>query len=35
MVELGSESGWMFAAEYEGGNVWVSQGVGLGLIKEF
>lgn len=35
MVELGSGSGWMLAAEYEGGNVWVSQGVGLGLIKEF
>ena len=35
MVELGSGSGWMLAAEFEGGNVWVSQGVGLGLIKEF
>jgi len=35
MVELGSKSGWMLAAEFEGGNVWVSQGVGLGLIKEF
>lgn len=35
MVELGSRSGWMLAAEFEGGNVWVSQGVGLGLIKEF
>ncbi len=35
MVELGSGSGWMLAAEFEGGNVWVSQGVGLGLIREF
>lgn len=35
MVELGSGSGWMLAAEFEGGNVWVSQGVGVGLIKEF
>ncbi len=35
MIELGSGSGWKLAAEFEGGNVWVSQGVGLGLIKEF
>lgn len=35
MVELGSGSGWMLAAEFEGGNVWVSQGVGFGLIREF
>ena len=35
MVELGSGSGLMLAAEFEGGNVWVSQGVGVGLIKEF
>ncbi len=35
MVELGSGSGWMLAAEYEGGNVWVSPGVGLGVIKAF
>lgn len=35
MVELGSGSGWMLAAEFEGGNAWVSPGVGLGLIKEF
>ena len=35
MVELGSGSGWMLAAEIEGGKVWASPGVGLGLIKEF
>ncbi len=35
MVELGSGSGWMLAAEFEGGNAWVSPGVGLGLINEF
>lgn len=35
MVELGGESGWMLAAEIEGGKVWASPGVGLGLIKEF
>lgn len=35
MVEIGSESGWMIAAEIEGGPVWASPGVGLGLIKEF
>ena len=35
MVELGSGSGWMLAAEYEGGNVWVSPGIGVGLIKAF
>ncbi|NOQ21104.1 MAG: hypothetical protein GQ565_00440 [Candidatus Aegiribacteria sp.] len=35
MIELGSGSGWALAAEFEGGDVWVSQGVGLGLIREF
>ena len=35
MVEFGSGSGWMLAAEIEGGDVWVSPGVGVGLIKEF
>ncbi len=35
MVEFGSGSGWMLAAEIEGGDVWVSPGVGLVLIKEF
>ncbi|MCD4776928.1 MAG: hypothetical protein K8S15_12865 [Candidatus Aegiribacteria sp.] len=35
MVELGGDSGWMLAAEIEGGKVWASPGVGLGLIKEF
>ena len=35
MVEFGSGSGWMLAAEIEGGDVWVSPGIGVGLIKEF
>jgi len=35
MVELGGDSGWMLAAEIEGGKVWASPGVGFGLIKEF
>ncbi len=35
LVKLGSGSGWMLAAEYEGGDVWVSPGIGVGLIKEF
>ena len=35
MVEFGSGSGWMLAVEVEGGDVWVSPGVGVGLIKEF
>ncbi|MCK5117280.1 MAG: hypothetical protein KAR44_11820 [Candidatus Aegiribacteria sp.] len=35
MVRLGNRSNWMLAAEFEGGNVWVSQGVGFGLIREF
>lgn len=35
MAEFGSGSGWMLAVEIEGGDVWVSPGVGVGLIKEF
>ena len=35
MIELGKGSGWMIAAEIEGGEVWISPGVGAGLIKEF
>ncbi len=35
MVEFGSGSGWILAAEIEGGDVWVSPGVGLGLLKAF
>lgn len=35
MIEFGSGSGWMLAAEIEAGDVWASPGVGLGLIKEF
>lgn len=35
MAEFGSGSGWMLAVEIEGGDVWVSPGVGAGLIKEF
>ncbi len=35
MIEFGSGSGWILAAEIEGGDVWASPGVGLGLTKEF
>ena len=35
MAEFGSGSGWKLAVEIEGGDVWVSPGVGVGLIKEF
>lgn len=35
MAEFGSGSGWMLAVEIEGGDVWISPGVGVGLIKEF
>ena len=34
MIGLGS-SGWNIAAEIEGGKVWASPGVGLGIVKEF
>jgi len=35
MVELGRNSGWVLAAEIEGGKVWAAPGVGLGLMREF
>ncbi len=35
MVEFGKGSGWMFTAEVEAGDVWVSPGLGLALIREF
>jgi hypothetical protein len=35
MVELDRNSGWVIAAEIEGGKVWASPGIGIGIIKQF
>lgn len=35
MVELGRGSGWVAAAEIEGGEVWEVPGAGLGIFREF
>jgi hypothetical protein len=35
MIELGRETGWVLAAELEGGDVWESPGLGIAVLKEF